>query len=140
MRRNKYWRSIWINENRIWGTKNICYYCGQRANSIDHVIPQSLIRMLVALDDKEITKEILRKRALKVWTCRECNSLASCSIQDSLRERREFVKDKLRKRYKKILDLPKWEENEIEELGYNLQVYVRSSAKWKEFIKQRIAY
>jgi hypothetical protein len=96
--------------------------------------------MLVALDDKQITKKTLGQRALKVWSCRECNNLASSSLQDSLTERRGFVKDKLRKRYKRILALPTWTDTEIDELGYNLQVFVRSSAKWRDFIKQRIAY
>lgn len=138
--RNRSWRSIWIDKNTIWGTQNICYYCGQHADSVDHVIPQYVIRMLVALDDKQITKKTLGQRALKVWSCRECNNLASSSLQDSLTERRGFVKDKLRKRYKRILALPTWTDTEIDELGYNLQVFVRSSAKWRDFIKQRIAY
>jgi len=137
---NRRWRSIWIGNHSIWGTKNVCYYCGQQADSIDHVIPQAVLRELSALGDEYVTKEMLGKRALKVWACRECNSLAGCSLQDSLPERRDFVKKKLRKKYKRIIELPQWEEGEIEEMGYNLQVFIRSSAKWKDFIKQRIAY
>jgi hypothetical protein len=137
---HKRWRSVWLGKNTIWGSQNICYYCGQRADSIDHVIPQYVIRMMVSLDDKEITKKMLRRKALKVWACRECNCLASSSLQDSLQDRRDFVKNKLRKRYRRVLELPTWRDDEIEELGYNLQVFVRSSAKWREFVKQRIAY
>jgi Zn-finger protein len=134
------WRCVWIKDNGIWGTKNICYYCGQSADSVDHVIPQAMLRQLAALSDVQITKEILRKRALKVWACRECNCLASDSIQDSLIERRQFVKEKLRKRYRKILELPKWEESELNELGYVLRQHIELYARIKEWVKLRIAF
>ena len=135
---NKYWRCVWIKNNEIWGTQNICYYCGRYADSIDHVIPQSTLRQLVCLEDKEITKAILRKRALKVWACRECNHLLGSSLQDSLIERKQFLKEKLRKRYKRIIALPKWEIDELEDMGYVLRNYIENSARLKEFIVQRI--
>lgn len=113
---NKRWRCVWIKNNTIWGTKNVCYYCGQRADSIDHIIPKAILRQLAALGDEYITHQVLRRRALKVWACRECNSLASCSLQDSLDERRDYVKNKLRNKYKKLLMLPDWTDSEKEEL------------------------
>ena len=134
------WRCVWIGNNKIWGTKNRCYYCGQKADSIDHVIPQAMLRQLAALSDEQITKSVLRKRALKVWACRECNCLASDSIQDSLVERRQFVKKKLIKRYRKILALPKWSEDELGELGYVLRQHIELHAKIQEYIKARIAF
>ena len=137
---NSKWRCIWLRNNGIWGTQNVCYYCGQRADSVDHVIPKSMLRQLAALGDAQITKTVLRKRALKVWACRECNCLASDSFQDSLVERRNFVKAKLRKRYRKILAIPKWEESELEELGYVLRQHVELYARIKEWIKLRISF
>jgi len=114
----------------IHGEPYVCHYCGQHADSVDHVIPQSTLRTLAALSDLEITKKMLRNRALKVWACR----------QESLEDRKTYLKLKLIKRYRRILELPTWDENEIDELGYNLQVYVRSSIKFKEYISQRIAW
>lgn len=135
---NKRWRCIWIKNNAIWGSKNVCYYCGQQADSVDHVVPQDVLRMLAALSDIAITRAVLRKRALRVWACRECNSLASCSIQDSLQGRRQFVKDKLKKKYRKILELPKWEPEELEDMGYVLRKYIEHAADIKALIEQRI--
>jgi ribosomal protein L37AE/L43A len=137
---NKYWRCVWVNDNNIWGSQNICYYCGQPADSIDHVIPQAMLRQLVCLEDGEITKAILRKRALKVWACRECNSLLSSSYQDSLVERKQFLKEKLKKKYKRIIALPKWDEDDLNEMGYVLRQYIENAARLKEFIVQRIAW
>jgi hypothetical protein len=137
---NKLWRCVWVKDRSIWGTKNICYYCGQPADSIDHVIPQYLLRQLVALGDAEITKDILRQRALKDWACRECNCLAGSSMQDSLVERKQFIKEKLRKKYRKIVGLPRWDDDELNEMGYVLRSYIENTAKLKEFILQRIAW
>ena len=135
---NKLWRCVWVKDRTIWGTKNVCYYCGQSADSIDHVIPQYLLRQLVALGDMEITKDILRQRALKVWACRECNCLLGSSFQDSLVERKQFVKEKLKKKYRKVIELPKWDDDELNEMGYFLRQYIENAARLKEFIVQRI--
>jgi len=137
---NKRWRCIWLGNDGIWGSKNICYYCGQRADCVDHVIPKSALRQLAALGDEAITKRIIRNRALKVWCCHECNCLLSDSLQESLPERKAYLKAKLKKKYKRTLNLPRWEEDEIAELGYNLRVYVVSSAKYKEWLKLRVGY
>jgi hypothetical protein len=138
--RNKLWRCVWVKDRSIWGTKNICYYCGQPGDSIDHVIPQYVLRQLAALADVNITKDILRQRALKVWACRECNCLAGASLQDSLVERKQFIKEKLKKRYKKIIELPKWDDDELSEMGYFLRQYIENMAEFKKFILQRIAF
>ena len=141
MRLSKYWRCVWIGKKTdIWGSQNICYYCGQRASTVDHVIPQSMIRQLTALGDEEVTYQVLGKRALKVWSCRECNCLASDSIQESLQERKAYVKEKLRRRYQKLLDMPPWSQDELDVLGYALKTHVEASIKARDFVKQRIAW
>ena len=139
-RRRKYWRSIWIDKAEIWGSQNICFYCGAKADSIDHVISYSRLRKLIALEDKALTQKIISRRALKVWACRECNCLLRDSTQESLSERKVYLKKKLRRRYKHILELPHWEPDEIEELGYNMKVYVTNSQKFKDYIKLRVAH
>jgi len=127
-------------KNKAWGEPRICYYCGQRADSIDHIIPQTMLRMLASLADIEITRHLLRNRALKVWACRECNSLLSDSLQESLRERKNYLKIRLLQKYHKLLAIPKWEDNEIEELGYTLRTHIEASIRAKEYIKKRLAW
>jgi len=128
------------SRKNIHGEPHICYYCGQHADSVDHVIPQSTIRMLAALSDIAITKQILRNRALKVWACRECNSLLSDSLQETLEARKTELKMRLLKRYQKILALPTWKERELNQLGYTLRTCIEASAKAKEYIKKRLAW
>lgn len=124
----------------VHGEKNICFYCGSHADSIDHVIPQATIRQLVALQDGQITKDMLRNRALKVWACRECNSLAGCSLQDSLAARKAYVRASLIRKYRHIIELPVWQLADLDELGYCLRNHVENAAKFKEFIIQRISW
>jgi len=140
MRRRKYWRSIWVDKSDVWGSQNVCYYCGAKADSIDHIIPYSTLRKLVALDDKAITKQMISRRVLKVWACRECNSMLKDSLQESLPERKACLKKRLRRRYKRVLALPDWTPDEIEELGYNMRVYVTSSQRFREYIRLRVSH
>jgi len=118
----------------------LCYYCGQISDTIDHVVPQSTLLQLATLEDTEITYKVLRQRALKVPACRECNCLLSDSLQDTLAERKAFLKKKLRKRYARLLEIPQWEEGELDELGRNLNDYIRNSIKKKRLIRFRIAW
>jgi len=50
------------------------------------------------------------------------------------------VKQSLKKKFKKLLNLPNWTEDETQRLSPNLQVYVRAKAREKERVLQRLKY
>ena len=77
---------------KIEGESNVCYYCGCSADTIDHVVPRSTLDQLKTLDDPEITKEVLGRRTLLVWACRECNNLAGKSLQGTIQGRKKYEK------------------------------------------------
>ncbi len=118
----------------------ICYYCGQEANTIDHVIPRSLLKHLAAIGDAKITDSILGRRILKVPACKECNCLLSDSVQNTVQERKKYLKTKLKRRYQKILRIPEWREDELEEMGNNMRKYIEGALQQKMIIKQRLEW
>jgi len=79
-------------------------------------------------------------RILTVPSCRECNGLAGASYQPTLTERKKYIKDKLRHRYRKIIEMPEWEEAEIEELGRALKTHVLVGIEQRKLILQRLAW
>jgi len=110
-----------------------CIYCGQESIGHDHIPPLVYVH---SLDEEARNKLNLRKYP----SCSECNSILSSSIIFSIVERRKYVLDKLRSKYASCLRMPSWDEEELQELGRNLQDDVRSKAKFNNHIRKRLAY
>jgi hypothetical protein len=69
-----------------------CYYCGEPATTIDHVVPVS--------QSREMTdQELVGWERLAVPACQRCNSSVGGSMFASLPERVAFVKDAIRVKY-----------------------------------------
>jgi len=118
---------------------DLCYYCGKQATQIDHVIPQIMLRQ-IALSTEDITLEVIRSRILTVYCCGECNCLLSDTFTESLTLKKKLLKDRLRKRYIKILSIPTWYEEELDELGYALRSCVEAGLEKQAFIKRRLKW
>ena len=76
-----------------------CWYCGVPSDSIDHVPPQRIRDFLV---ERKITKY----RFAEVWSCRECNSLLGARPIWDVHRRKRFIKQALRKKYRRYLAIP----------------------------------
>ena len=83
-----------------------CFYCGDPANTLDHQPPISRINDYRALG-------LGYEEYVKVPCCAECNGLLSNTLTTNLLARCEFLKDKLRKRYRHVLNVPRWTSSEI---------------------------
>lgn len=114
---------------------DICYYCGLPADVIDHVIPKIVLKSHDA-----VGHDIRKNRTLTVPACRECNSLLSASVQKTLQERKRELKIRLKRKYKKLLIMPEWNEEELSELSPRLRQYIEASQKHKQLVKLRILY
>jgi hypothetical protein len=114
---------------------NIYYYCGEPADSIDHVIPRNALARIAVVDPYDI-----HNRVLVVDSCRECNCLIGGKWFDSLQERKDYLKTKLRKRYQKFIDLPDWTDHELSVLGYALADLIRKGMARKRKVKQRLSW
>jgi hypothetical protein len=92
--------------------QSICFYCGEYGSEIEHVVP--------------------RVTALPTWTvqaCGECNKIASGTLFDSVLEKLNFIKEKRRGKYHRVLSEPEWTDDELSELGKNLRSSIAATQR-----------
>lgn len=113
-----------------------CYYCGLPASGIDHVIPRSVLRAMA-----DVEQEAGRaRRKLTVSCCAECNSLLGPTMQDTLAERKLFLKDRLRKKYHALLSIPNWNDSELSKMGRHLRNSILDGLGKRKTLKDRLAW
>ncbi len=127
----KYILRIMINykaiKKRYLSTKDLpytCMYCGEPADQREHVYPRSLFG----------------EDTPKVWACAECNQIAGAKLFESIEEKRDFIIKRLERKYRSILSIPDWAEDEIEELEGNMRQAVKQIVEANKWIKQRLAW
>lgn len=103
--------------------RNVCVYCGEWAQDVEHVVP--------------------RDTGLPTWTvraCSECNGIAGATLFDGFVDKRNHIHDRLRKRHARLLALPEWDAEEIEEMGRGMQEYVRKSEFARRIVAGRVDF
>jgi hypothetical protein len=58
----------------------------------------------------------------------------------TITERRSIVKNKLRKKYRKFLKMPRWDESELSEMDERMADDIRRASYFAEHIKQRLGF
>ena len=113
-------------------TEIICTYCGSDSDEIhrEHVIPAAYF----GVRTYDTSKQWI------VPACKVCNSLAGARVYFSIPEKTGYLARRYRSKYRKILSVPLWSEVEIEELGYLLQVSIRSAMFARAVIGSRIRH
>jgi hypothetical protein len=101
----------------------------------DHVVPVTVWRAYESIGIKPP-----ENRILMVPSCRECNSFLGSTIQRTLEERKRFLKQKLRKRYKKLLASPLWKDDEIDALGPHLKGMIRDLQNQQKIVRLRLSW
>ena len=113
----------------------ICYYCGLRnPDTLDHTIPVSYY----SSEPVRKKRSSYRDRVPIVVSCRECNSTINSKLYFDVRDRAGYIKEKYIKKYKKLLDSPDWDEEDLEDLGWVLRSTVENSIRLKENIQDRL--
>lgn len=107
-----------------------CAYCGETADSMDHVVPVSTLAggRSAATRDREHC----------VPCCRECNSLLGDRGGDTVGSRAGYLAAVYRVRYAQALAQPHWFEDEIDELGPNLRAEVERALSAKRSAQDKI--
>ena len=118
---------------------DLCYYCGMPASDTEHVVPRVVLHMIEGLPISE-QKAFTRNRILTVRSCSECNHLLGPTVQGTLAERKRYLKERLRKRYRKILSMQDWTEEELNDLGGHLRGIVLAGIQERNRLRSRIAW
>lgn len=123
--------------DQLW----VCYYCGEVATTLDHAVPKSMLEDLRILGDPEVYAALVhRNRVMVVDACRDCNSRLSNSYSQTLSDRRELLRFRLRKAYVKLLSMPDWSDGDLGRMGRNLLEYVAARQVKRDRIRKRLTY
>jgi hypothetical protein len=117
---------------------HVCVYCGVIADTVDHVVPKWLLNRAEGMN-LDLSK-LFRLKRWEVPACRECNSSLGNRIFPTLAERRKAVKQGIRRRYRKILRVPNWTEEELAEMGPNAQREIRRAIAQRDWVRERLAW
>jgi hypothetical protein len=109
-----------------------CYYCGLIATTTDHVRPRHLRDRMEFVGGWRGTET--------VPACRECNVLIGARWFGTITARKQFLKDKLRRRYAHELRIPAWSEAELAQLGPIMRGEVLAGLRRQHIVRQRLAW
>ena len=114
-----------------------CTYCGQRATTLDHVVP-----VIYTQSAPRKRKRPSYSREKVVPACAECNSLLSSIGYFSISERANYLIGRISRRHKKTLSMPSWTEDDLIEgdIQGRLKGYVVALAAERETTLKRIEY
>jgi hypothetical protein len=93
-------------------TTSHCVYCGEPATCWDHVIPHSFDRL--ADQNRQYSKGV-------VPSCSHCNGILGAVFCGTLDLRLEYLAQRVRAKYRKLLRGPAWTQAEIKALGRSLR-------------------
>jgi 5-methylcytosine-specific restriction endonuclease McrA len=118
-----------------------CTYCGLPADTEDHIVPMSLLARIEGLST-DVRAEILAElpMLIRVYACRQCNSVLGNRVYRGIVDRRDAVKDYLRRKHKRLLKSPDWTDEEIDQLGYTLRDHVKNRMELKKVVKARLSW
>ena len=109
-----------------------CTYCGEPSDTMDHVVPVSV---------NDVSREKAKwSRKHVVPCCRECNSLLGSLYLLTVWERAGYIETKLESRYKKILNTPEWDPEDLSELGYKLRKDIQEKLEAKRVTLCRVQH
>lgn len=115
--------------------RHTCVYCGDSAPSLDHVPPVSSLYMMIgSVPESKLPK------CYTVPACMECNSILGAVGKFTVHARAMELKSRLKKRYKKILSLPSWSEEELSQLSDALREHVMLGIAKRESLKLRLSF
>lgn len=115
-----------------------CVYCGDYGDSWDHVSPHSLTSALDRFDEESVME---KHNGIMVKACINCNcALLSDSPSWLFSERLKKCKERMLIKYRDKLTAYIWDEDEIRELGPNLQSHIRAKNLESIAMRERYAY
>lgn len=112
-----------------------CYYCGERAGTMDHVPPLSMTH---AVGPSVLARAKIP--LLRVPACHECNNALNALAIIDLHERRAHMAEWLQRRYAKALQTGQWSDEELDALGPSLRGLVNAAQVASDTVRRRITF
>lgn len=105
-----------------------CEYCGVTTDiTRDHIIPVSFSSVYRSYNQGDTVR-----------CCRECNSTLGSILILSFDERAEYLICKYQNKYRKILNMPHWDEDDLKDMDSEFKRSIKASVSAKTEILQRL--
>jgi len=72
--------------------------------------------------------------------CHHCNLIASNEVFYNILEKRKYIQNKIRTKYINKLKTVLWDDEEVDELGYNMKSEVKKMLQERYLLESRINY
>ena len=108
---------------------NYCVYCGDFNQCRDHVIPVSYNSTHRNYNPNET-----------VDCCNECNRLAGSYPATSVDDKASYLLQRYKTIYSKILNLPLWENSELDQLKGSLKMQVKANENKRRLISKKMEH
>lgn len=122
----------WVPNRLYLYTNNRCIYCGERADSLDHVFPLSFLSTMSRRQGG------MKSIGVTVDCCRDCNSRLCASMFYSFQDRLDSARERIAKKNARLIKLPHWEDAEIRKLRGGLRKLVKKRNVQREVVMQRM--
>lgn len=110
-----------------------CFYCGRMARCFDHQPPITRVSDYRSLG-------LMHEVYIKVPSCNSCNATASDQLTETLWDRIEFIRSRLQKKNKRLLNGDIWENTEMRPIGRNLKSYIKKKNQELRILNERLEY
>lgn len=107
----------WLRE------RGLCAYCGEYGSEAEHVVPKSS-----------------RLPTYTLLACGECNRIAGGLVFRSFVDKRGHIHRELRRKYRRVLRMPEWPEEEMGELGYVLRAQIEVWERARQSVRRRLEW
>ena len=116
----------------------LCIYCNNDfATDLDHTISHSFYSLKCKGSRKKASHN---DPVPMVDSCLECNIMLSNKLIPDINDRKKYLLDKYKKRYKKLLSTPDWNKKELKELDSNLRNKIIYDLKIKKWVESKIEF
>lgn len=129
------YRLVESHYKRLPGDWSNCVYCGDIADTADHVPP---MKRVWAHGVDYYTQQGFD--IVKAPCCRECNSVLGDRDLPTIEERAIHMYAAIQKRYKPILACPEWDIEELDELDYSLRAHIEDQACLRLWVERRLQF
>jgi len=113
----------------------LCTYCGDRATTLDHVVPYAFAGKLPPNARKGGSDA-----GKTVPACGDCNSWLGSRMFKTIAARKQAVADALPRRHAKLLATPIWTADELLEVSRSLRSLMFRTAEKRVEIERRIQW
>lgn len=97
---------------KLFYPNGVCVYCGRHGHTKDHIIP------------RHWAGESGRNFVATVPACGLCNSLLSNTVAWAINERREIAHRRAMKKFRRLLQMPRWDNDQLAEVEGSLRSYI----------------